>query len=118
MPQTLTPAWEKELGENSREIHMTYLHTLGNLTLTGYNSKYSNKPFSEKKTMEKGFNESRLYLNSYLSQIDTWNLENIQERARQLKDKSLSIWRYPESNYVVKKDETKIFTLSSEETFT
>lgn len=117
MPQTLTPAWEKELGYNNKEVHSTYLHTLGNLTLTGYNSKYSNKPFSEKKTMERWFNESRLYLNSYLSQIEVWNIQNIQERARQLKDKSLSIWRYPESNYVVKKDVTKIFTLSSEESF-
>lgn len=117
MPQTLTPAWEKELWDNAKEIHTTYLHTLGNLTLTGYNSKYSNRPFSEKKNMEKGFNESRLYLNSFLSQIDSWNLVNILKRASLLKEKSIWIWTYPQSKYIPKKDETKIFTLSSDENF-
>lgn len=53
MPQTLTPIWQKELGEEHKRIHESYLHTLGNITLTGYNSKYSNKSFTEKKTMEK-----------------------------------------------------------------
>jgi uncharacterized protein with ParB-like and HNH nuclease domain len=59
MPQTLTPDWKKELGENWTEIHEKYLHTLGNITLTGYNSEYSNRPFIEKRDMkEKGFSDS------------------------------------------------------------
>ncbi|GAA9094748.1 hypothetical protein TW0001_12890 [Helicobacter pylori] len=55
MPQTLTPEWQRDLGENFQAIHEKYLHTIGNLTLTGYNYEYSNKPFQEKRDMENGF---------------------------------------------------------------
>ncbi|GAA8340494.1 hypothetical protein HpDR28_02940 [Helicobacter pylori] len=55
MPQTLTPEWQKDLGENFEAIHEKYLHTIGNLTLTGYNAEYSNNSFREKRDMEKGF---------------------------------------------------------------
>ncbi|MCP8340940.1 HNH endonuclease family protein, partial [Clostridioides difficile] len=57
MPQTLTNKWKESLGDNYKEIHDKYLHTIGNLTLTGYNSKLSNKTFEEKKEMEDGFKE-------------------------------------------------------------
>ncbi|MDO4841001.1 MAG: DUF262 domain-containing protein, partial [Desulfovibrionaceae bacterium] len=55
MPQQLTPAWIAELGEDYEQIHETWLHRLANLTLTGYNSKYSNRSFAEKRDMENGF---------------------------------------------------------------
>ncbi|GAA8741521.1 hypothetical protein oki416_12910 [Helicobacter pylori] len=45
MPQTLTEEWERDLGENFQAIHDKYLHTIGNLTLTGYNQEYSNNSF-------------------------------------------------------------------------
>ncbi len=63
MPQKLTEEWERDLGENFQAIHNKYLHTIGNLTLTGYNSEYSNKSFKEKQGMEKGFKDSPLRLN-------------------------------------------------------
>ncbi len=66
MPQTLMEKWERDLGENFQEIHDKYLHTIGNLTLTGYNDKYSNKSFQEKQGMEKGFKDSPLRLNQGL----------------------------------------------------
>ncbi|GAA7365863.1 hypothetical protein HpCK81_13520 [Helicobacter pylori] len=53
MPKKLTGEWERDLGENFQEIHDKYLHTIGNLTLTGYNSEYSNKSFQEKKAWKK-----------------------------------------------------------------
>lgn len=58
MPQTLTEEWERDLGENFKEIHDKYLHTIGNLTLTGYNSEYRNKSFQEKRGMEGGFKDT------------------------------------------------------------
>ncbi len=64
MPQTLTEEWERDLGENFQAIHEKYLHTIGNLTLTGYNKEYNNKPFKEKRGMEKGFKQSPLKLQS------------------------------------------------------
>ncbi len=59
MPQTLTEEWERDLGENFQAIHDKYLHTIGNLTLTGYNEKYSNKPFQEKKIWRRASNKAR-----------------------------------------------------------
>lgn len=50
MPQTLSPVWQKELGEDYEQIHKTWLHRIANLTLTAYNSNYSNSSFNEKKS--------------------------------------------------------------------
>ena len=120
MPQTLTPDWKKELGENWIEIHEKYLHTLGNITLTAYNSEYSNRSFVEKRDMkEKGFSDSRLFLNKYLSTVGEWNKKNIKKRAEKLRDRVLEIWKYPSTEYKPKKDINKIFTLADDEiTFT
>jgi len=118
MPQTLTSEWNNSLWDNAEEIQEKYLHTLWNITLTGYNSKLSNKSFSKKKTMEKWFNDSPLYLNQFLKTIDTWNETHIIERYELLKNKALKVWPYPITDYVVRKDDTKIFTLSDEEVFT
>ncbi len=72
MPQTLTEEWERDLGENFQAIHDKYLHTIGNLTLTGYNNEYSNKSFQEKRGMEKGFKDSPLRLNQGLRDLESF----------------------------------------------
>jgi hypothetical protein len=118
MPQTLTFEWQKTLWDNYKEIHELYLNTLSNLTLTGYNSKYSNKPFKDKKEMEKWFNESPLFLNQFLKSLDSWGEKELLERFEILRKKAEKTWIYPSTNYEVKKDETKLFTLSDEEVFT
>jgi len=96
MPQTLTNEWKKELGENWEEVYDKYLHGLGNLTLTGYNSEYSNASFKEKRDMKKGFKESHLMLNKDLATLETWNKKEIEKRARKLIETSKEIWYYPE----------------------
>lgn len=119
MPQTLSLKWKEELGENYEEIHNKYLHTLGNLTLTGYNSKYSNQSFSEKKNIEKGFNESTLHLNAYLKTIDAWNKYHIKTRAEILAKKAMKIWKYPDEKYLpVIANENIAFLLSEEPNLT
>ncbi len=95
MPQTLTEEWERDLGENFQAIHDKYLHTIGNLTLTGYNEKYSNKPFQEKRDMEKGFKQSPLRLNQSLRGLEVFGEEQIKKRANDLADWALKIWTYP-----------------------
>ncbi len=75
MPKTLTEEWEKDLGENFQAIHDKYLHTIGNLTKTGYNSEYSNKSFQEKRGMEKGFKDSPLRLNQGLRDLESFGEE-------------------------------------------
>lgn len=95
MPQTLTPEWQKDLGENFEAIHEKYLHTIGNLTLTGYNSKYSNNSFREKRDMEKGFKQSSLKLNQSLKNLESFGEKEIEKRASDLADWALKIWTYP-----------------------
>ncbi|UOR27027.1 DUF262 and DUF1524 domain-containing protein [Helicobacter pylori] len=95
MPQTLTEEWERDLGENFQEIHDKYLHTIGNLTLTGYNPEYSNKSFKEKLDMEGGFKNSPLRLNQGLRGLESFGEEEIKKRANDLADLALKIWTYP-----------------------
>ncbi|GAA8934030.1 hypothetical protein HpEKB16_13530 [Helicobacter pylori] len=121
MPQKLTEEWKKDLGENFQEIHNKYLHTIGNLTLTGYNSEYSNKSLQEKQGMEKGFKNSPLRLNQSLRDLEPFGEEEIKKRANVLVDLALKIWTYPNLNaetlekYKPKKDkkEKKVYDLNS-----
>ncbi|EJB65432.1 DUF262 and DUF1524 domain-containing protein [Helicobacter pylori] len=118
MPQTLTEEWERDLGENFQAIHDKYLHTIGNLTLTGYNEKYSNNSFQEKRDMEKGFKQSPLRLNQSLKDLEVFGEEQIKKRANDLADWALKIWTYPNldaetlEKYKPKK-EKKVYDLSS-----
>lgn len=106
MPQTknLSNVWKKELGKNYETVQKKYLHTIGNLTLTAYNSEMSNKSFSEKMEMNGGFKESALRLNSYVVKQNEWNEKIIKERASILVEKALLIWKYSiiERNILVK----------------
>lgn len=121
MPQKLMEEWERDLGENFQEIHNKYLHTIGNLTLTGYNTEYSNKSFQEKRDMEKGFKDSPLRLNQGLRDLKFFGEEEIKKRANDLADLALKIWTYPKldaetlEKYKPKKDkkEKEVYDLSS-----
>lgn len=95
MPQTLTEEWKRDLGENFQAIHDKYLHTIGNLTLTGYNTEYSNRSFQEKRDMEKGFKQSPLRLNQSLKDLESFDEKEIEKRANDLADWALKIWTYP-----------------------
>ncbi|WQX42612.1 DUF262 and DUF1524 domain-containing protein [Helicobacter pylori] len=120
MPQTLEEEWERDLGENFQAIHDKYLHTIGNLTLTGYNKEYSNKSFQEKRDMEKGFKQSPLRLNQSLKDLESFGEKEIEKRANDLADWALKIWTYPKldaetlEKYKQKgKREKKAYDLSS-----
>ncbi|GAA7907867.1 hypothetical protein HpMS217_11530 [Helicobacter pylori] len=119
MPQTLTPEWERDLGGNFQAIHDKYLHTIGNLTLTGYNQEYSNNSFQEKRDMEKGFKQSPLKLNQSLKDLESFGEKEIEKRANDLADLALKIWTYPKldaetlEKYKKGKREKKVYDLSS-----
>ncbi len=97
MPQNsnLNAEWKEELGPNWREIQKTYLHTIGNLTLTAYNSEMSDHAFMVKMNMAGGFKESALKLNAYIVKQTEWNEDHIKERAHLLAEKAKIIWAYP-----------------------
>lgn len=92
MPRKLSPEWEQELGNGALEVHEKYIHTLGNITLTAYNSNYSNRTFAEKKAMGNGFNSSPLRLNAMLKTTNRWNATAIVARAEQLFKIALTLW--------------------------
>ena len=97
MPQNpnLSSVWRNDLGDDWERIQKDYLHTLGNLTLTAYNSEMGDAPFMKKKTMKGGFKESALRLNLDLLDLDKWDEEAIKARGEKLARKSLDIWTYP-----------------------
>lgn len=95
MPQNMTPAWQEALGEDWQSIHDRYLHTLGNLTLTGYNPEYSDRPFLEKRDIEGGFKDSPLRLNQGIGQLEKWGTEEIESRASTLALRAVEIWARP-----------------------
>jgi predicted transport protein len=98
MPQNdnLSAAWQSDLGPDWERIHKTKLHTLGNLTLTGYNSEYGDRPFAEKRDMQGGFRQSPLRLNEGLGALDRWNEAAIDARASRLSEVALQVWRAPQ----------------------
>lgn len=97
MPQDIEDNiyWQKMLGDNWQEVHSLYLHTLGNLTLTGYNAEMSNKPFLEKVQGNGGLRYSHLKLNAEIAKCSSWNKKAILRRTNMLTDLILDIWKYP-----------------------
>ena len=109
MPQTLNDQWRKALGENADEVQKKWLHRLGNLTLTAYNSDMGNGEFASKKgrslnELQKdnfGFsNEAHhLFLTEFISQQTQWTAAEIEKRAVMLANRAIDIWRYPATSY-------------------
>lgn len=101
LPQNehLSPKWREALGEDWQRIQQTWLHTLGNLTLTAYNSDYSDRAFTEKRDMpdapEKGLKQSPLKLNQGIGALETWNEETIKARAAKLAETGIVVWPAP-----------------------
>lgn len=90
MPQTLTNEWRTLLGENAQEVHTRWLHTLGNLTLTPYNSEMSNNPFNDKLSYLR--TSALTWDNQYFKNVPTWNAQEIQRRAEYLADIPVKVW--------------------------
>lgn len=93
--ENLNAVWQADLGEQWKRIRAQYLHTLGNLTLTGYNSEYSDRSFKEKRDMDGGFHQSPLRLNEGLGTCEVWDEVAIQKRANRLAEKATKIWTSP-----------------------
>jgi uncharacterized protein with ParB-like and HNH nuclease domain len=91
MPQKLSECWQNHLGEEWEVTHELNLHTMGNLTLTGYNQELSNYDFSRKKEF---YNNSHLELNKYFNDIEIWNRDAIENRSVFLAKTALEIWPY------------------------
>lgn len=99
-PEKLIPAWKEVLGPKYADIHRKYVHTIANLTLTGYNPESSNKSFEEKKQV---YTESHLELNKYFNLILKWNEDEILKRSILLTKVAIEVWKYPNFLASIKK---------------
>ncbi len=114
MPQHLTPAWRTALGDDYEQIHEIWLHRIANLTLTAYNSKYSNNPFEDKKNTKNGFVESGLRMNQWIAQKERWSLAELEERNQHLMSRALEIWCSPTTDYKPAEKQMDTFTLEDD----
>ena len=90
--QKLTLDWRKMLGEDWRDLQRQWLHRLGNLTLTGYNSSYSDRSFAEKKKIKGGFEESSVRLNKFVREQPAWTPVEMDRRGKSLATRALAVW--------------------------
>ena len=120
MPQnpSLSSEWQRMLGDRWKDVQTRYLHTIGNLTLTGYNPELSDRPFTVKRDMEGGFRDSPIRLNKGLRKLEAWNEQTIEARAWELAELAKRIWAYPAlpadvlySYQVTTTDEPQAYTL-------
>ena len=100
MPQNIdrVPEWQTMLGNNWEDVHATWMHRLGNLTLTAYNTTYSNRSFQTKKELAGGFLQSAVRLNQYVREQERWTACEMQERGKRLTERALDIWPYHNVN--------------------
>lgn len=114
MPQHLTPIWIKELGDDYERIHETWIHRIANLTLTAYNSKYSNSSFYEKKTMKNGFVNSGIRMNTYIAMKERWTLAELEERSQYLLGRAIKIWNSPVTEYKPEEKQMDSYSLDDD----
>ena len=96
LPQKENAAvWRKEIGEDYDSVYDLYLHTLGNLTITGHNSELGTKAFNDKKKIIKDNSKANV-LNKDVLSVDRWNKSAILNRANNLIDILLEEFKYVE----------------------
>lgn len=100
LPQNedLSSAWRQMLGEHWQDVQARLKHTLGNLTLTGYNSELGDLPFEKKKTLEspKGYSSSKMLMTREVAAQQQWTGETITARAEALGQRAVKLWAMPE----------------------
>ena len=91
--KNLSTYWQNMLGDNWQSVQEKYLHTLGNLTLTGYNSELGDKPFSEKKILIEKKDSKVVTLYTDVKDKREWNAANIEARAKRLANIILNLFK-------------------------
>ncbi len=115
MPQTLSDKWKTALGEDWERIHQEYLHTMANLTLTGYNSQYSNLTFVEKRDMEKGFKDSAFRLNNSVKSCEQWTESELKARQNEMLNVFMRLWPMPTTTFEPLSQESESASLDDED---
>jgi uncharacterized protein with ParB-like and HNH nuclease domain len=100
MPQSKKENWQNHIGEEYEETHAKYLHTIGNLTLTGYNSELGTKSFEEKKKIINENSKMKI-INEEILISNIWNKNSIIKRADSLTERLITIFDHktPDKKY-------------------
>ena len=114
MPQHLTPAWAEALGPDYERIHEIWLHRMANLTLTAYNSKYSNNSFLEKRDMTNGFKDSGIRMNQWIGHQNQWTEVELEQRNDYVQQRALEIWTSPVTIFRPIEKQLDSYTLDDE----
>lgn len=115
MPQNLSDKWKTALGDDWERVHEQYLHTMANLTLTGYNSQYSNLTFAEKRDMEKGFKDSAFRLNNFVKSCEQWTEIELKARQEELLKVFMRLWPMPTTSFEPQRREAESTSLDDED---
>lgn len=112
IPQTIGndkhgEAWKSMLGEDWEEIHEKWVHTPGNLTLTGYNPELSNRKFEDKQDL---LEDSHLDLNDHFVEVDKWTELEIRDRGEELAQRCAQLWSVPD--IVATEDSTNLVKIT------
>lgn len=92
MPQTLSPAWVDDLGDEADRVHSEWLHRIGNLTLSAYNQEIGNQPFAIKRAR---FASSNIGLTRELGELPQWTEVEIADRSQRLAGEAVALWKGP-----------------------
>ncbi len=92
MPQTLDEGWRDALGADFANVHATWLHAIGNLTLSSYNSELGNRPFDEKREILK---DSGFAMNRSIAEAEDWTEKRIEDRGKALAELATTVWARP-----------------------
>lgn len=117
MPQNLSK-WKIYLGDNAEEIYSKWLHKLANLTLTVYNSKYSDSSFEDKKNMKNGFIDSGFKLNKFIACQEEWKEPQLIKRQELLIKECIDTWKLPENKFEPELIEYQRYSIDNEFDFT
>ena len=132
MPQHLSPHWRNALGPEADRIVEQYLHTFANLTLTGYNVDYSNRPYSDKwngytytkkdkdtkevKTITVyGYKDSAFKLSNYMKLHQQWTEKELIERGKLLLDNFFHLWPMITTDYKPLEREVEVVSIDDDD---
>ncbi len=114
LPQKINAVvWKKEVGDDYDRVYEMYLHTLGNLTITGHNNELGTKPFNEKKKIIRDNSKANI-LNKDVLAVDIWNEHSILKRAESLSNFLVNIFGYVDMHSDVNKTNELSFGVNSD----
>ncbi len=118
MPRSLSKAWKNDLGVRADAIHERWINSMANLTLTAYNSRYSNRRFIEKRNMKNGFKDSGFMLNEYVKAQKKWSEKQLKERDQIMRNRFLELWPMITSDFEWSNDAYEEHALGDDFDFT